>query len=530
MKTRISPMMQLTSALVALCGMLVVLADLFFGVMPSRAEQSLQVRKQIGEAVAVQVSTLLRNGDRRLMQQTIDDIAKRTPDLVSAALRRADGSIVAESGGHAEHWQHEAGSASTHESIYVPLEAGGKPWGSFELAFAPEPGGAWMRFFKEPLVLTMLFISGLGTLGFSLYVRRALQHLDPSSVIPDRVQGAFDAMAEGVVVLDARGRVLLASKSFRSLHADAAALSVGAALSAQDWVLNGFGRNTASHPWSRAIDEKQSLSGVSAEVCASGGVPQQVVVNCAPITDAGAKVRGCLVTFSDMSELHRANTSLREAMAELANSKTQIERQNGELHRLATRDPMTGCLNRRAFTEMFRSLFTGAKVSQAYLGCLMIDIDFFKKVNDTHGHSIGDRVIQEVAKKLTDCARASDLVCRYGGEEFVLVVPGLGATALTNFAERVRARIEAECGAGVREIVGMQVTVSVGVSMMQAELGSEQELIDRADQALYVAKRGGRNQVRIWAADAAEATQATQAAESAESAGSTSGAVPAAGG
>ena len=137
MKTRISPMMQITSALVALCGMLVVLADLFFGVMPSRAEQSLQVRKQIGEAIAVQVSTLLRSGDRRLMQQTIDDVAKRTPDLASVALRRADGSIVAESGGHAGHWQHEAGSASTHESIYVPLEAGGKPWGSFELAFVP---------------------------------------------------------------------------------------------------------------------------------------------------------------------------------------------------------------------------------------------------------------------------------------------------------------------------------------------------------------------------------------------------------
>jgi diguanylate cyclase (GGDEF)-like protein len=313
-------------------------------------------------------------------------------------------------------------------------------------------------------------------------------------------------------VLDARGRLLLANKGFRALHPRAAEAGTGQALSAQDWLAAGLGSNAATHPWMRAIGERAAVSGVTVEIIGADGHAQQLIINAVPVTDAGGRVRGCLATFSDVSQLHRANAALRRAMAELTESREQVQRQNVELKRLATRDPLTGCLNRRAFTESYQTLFDGAQATAMPLSCLVLDIDFFKKVNDTHGHGIGDRVIQEVAKKLTESSRAADLVCRYGGEEFCVVMPGLDARRALEMAERIRRRIERECGPGVREVEGMKVTVSIGVAAMTSVVNTPLELVDLADQALYHAKRDGRNRVELFSATAAAQPQRETAA------------------
>jgi len=506
-----SPLLQMTMAVVALCGMLVLLADLLFGVFPNRAEQQLRVRKQVGEALAVQVATLLRKGDIAALQQTLDDVAKRTPGMKSLGLRRADGVLVVTTGQHDANWKSMIGGASTEDRIEVPMQADGRRWGSFEIGFEPLAGDAWMRWLTDPLVVTMLFLSGAGMAVFSLYMRRALQHLDPASVIPDRVQGAFDAMAEGVVVLDARGRLLLANKGFRALHPKAALVGTGQALSGQDWLAAGLGGNAATHPWMRAIGERAAVSGVTVEVIGADEHAQQLIINAVPVTDAGGRVRGCLATFSDVSQLHRANAALRRAMGELTESREQVQRQNVELKRLATRDPLTGCLNRRAFTEAYQTLFDGAQATAMPLSCLVLDIDYFKRVNDSYGHGIGDRVIQEVAKMLTESSRASDLVCRYGGEEFCVVMPGMDARQAVSMAERIRRRIERDCGSGIREVEGMQVTVSIGVATLMPTVATPLELVDLADQALYQAKGDGRNRVELFQVTSAQPAAAPQA-------------------
>lgn len=490
--------MQMTLALVALCGMLIVLADVLFGVFPDRAQEQLRLRKQVGEAVAVQVAALLRQGDKRALQETMDEVALRTPSVRSLGLRRADGVLVIQAGDHAAAWgATSSGGASTAERIDVPMNAQGRRWGSFELAFKPEATGlqAWTR---DPMLRTMAFVTVCGMLAFGLYMRRALQHLDPSSVIPERVQGAFDAMAEGVAVLDARGRLLLANRAFRALNPQAAACQTGQPLSSQPWLSRGLGPQLAAHPWMRAMGERAALSGQTVDIhFDSGGqeLHQQLVINAAPIMDSNGRVRGCLTTFSDVSELYRKNVELRRMMVELEDSKTQVQKQNDELKRLATRDPMTGCLNRRAFSESYETMFQGARQTDMALSCMVLDIDFFKKVNDTYGHSIGDRVIQEVAKQMQALARASDLVCRYGGEEFCLVLPGQNIEAARQFAERVRKAIERDCGAAVQEVPGMKVTVSIGVAEISDAVATPLELIDRADHALYEAKKSGRNRV-----------------------------------
>ena len=502
-----SPLVQMTMALVSLAGVLVLMADLFFGVLPDPGEQSMRLRKGVSEALAVQVAALLQNDDRKTLQQTLDNVAARTEGVRSLAVRGADGVLVVQAGDHQRAWHPRTDERSQPDQVSVPLNAGGARWGAFEVAFRTSEGSPLWRWLTQPLVLTMLFITGAGILVFGLYMRRALQHLDPASVIPDRVQGAFDALAEGVVVLDTRGRVLMANKSFRSLHPDAAQFRTGTALSSVHWLSSSLSNDAASHPWTRAMGEHAANTGHTLQLAAGTADARQVVVNCAPITDVGGHVRGCIATFDDTTELHRANDRLLLAMGELSASKNEIERQNEALVRLATRDPMTGCLNRRAFHEHFEPMLRSARENGTALSCLMLDIDHFKAVNDAHGHSVGDRVIQEVATKLNLSARAADLVCRYGGEEFVVVVAGLSAAESMAFAERIRERIELECGPGVREVAGMRVTVSVGVDVLRsADANSGHDLVERADQALYNAKRGGRNRVCLYRPQSSAAT------------------------
>ena len=206
-----------------------------------------------------------------------------------------------------------------------------------------------MRWLKQPLVKTLLFISGIGTIVFGLYMRRALQHLDPASVIPERVQGAFDAMAEGVVVLDMRGRLMLSNKAFRALHPDAPNARTGKALSSLPWLAEALPKEVSAHPWMRAIADRGARDGDMLKIKSESGEPRLLVIACAPINDAGGHVRGCLATFNDVSEIHRSNEALREALSELSASKEALQRKSDELELLSTRDPLTGAMNRRAF-------------------------------------------------------------------------------------------------------------------------------------------------------------------------------------
>ena len=521
----LSPLLRLTLALVSICAMLVLMADAFLDVFPSRSAQLLAQRTQLGNQVAVQVASLLRRADTNELRLTLDELRTRLPKVQALVLRRANGSVLAQAGvptaapgatsataearpGEAEQAgaeqggqtltpeQRDSGSElSTVDHVLVPLVSAGRRWGRLELRFETDSRPLLLRWLTEPLVATLLLVLGGGAAMFGLYLRRALQHLDPRSVIPERVQGAFDVMNDSVVVLDGQGRVLLANQAFRAVHPDAAQVKVGQAMSAQQWLISGLPGRLDDHPWHRTLRGGGAVSGQSVQVARPDGVAQQLLINTMPINDMGGKVRGCLISMTDLSELHKAHADLHVAMAELSASKEQVQQQNAELLRLATRDPMTGCLNRRAFNQAFEPLFDQAMRDHTALSCLVLDIDFFKKVNDTHGHGIGDRVIQEVARKLADSARAADLVCRWGGEEFVVLLPGLDAEGACQVGERVRLRIADECGPAVREVPGMRVTVSLGVATCRPGLAKPGDLIDAADQGLYRAKRGGRNRV-----------------------------------
>ena len=206
------------------------------------------------------------------------------------------------------------------------------------------------------------------------------------------------------------------------------------------------------------------------------------------------------------TELQRANQQLTDingalmrTVVNLESAQTEILRKNGELERLASRDPLTGCLNRRAFYALFEKAFAESREHGGELCCVMVDIDNFKRVNDRYGHAVGDQAIQAVANCLSAGLRLTDTVGRYGGEEFCLMFPRTTLAEATDLAERLRIRVGAEAGSRLRMVSGLTLTVSLGVSALAFGARTPLELIDQADKALYAAKEGGRNCVMALA-------------------------------
>ena len=169
---------------------------------------------------------------------------------------------------------------------------------------------------------------------------------------------------------------------------------------------------------------------------------------------------------------------------------------NARLEALAHTDPLTQVLNRRALTIRLASELDRARRYDSVLSLLMIDLDHFKRINDTHGHLVGDDVLRDVAGMLQAAVRSVDLVARYGGEEFVVVLPETAEGGAIAFAERLRERVEAhEFRSGER--LRLRMTLSVGVATFPSpRVDSGEDLFARADAALYRAKVDGRNQVR----------------------------------
>jgi diguanylate cyclase len=198
-------------------------------------------------------------------------------------------------------------------------------------------------------------------------------------------------------------------------------------------------------------------------------------------------------------QLTNINSALMRTVVNLESAQTEILRQNGELERLASRDPLTGCLNRRAFYALFEKAFAESRAHGSELCCVMVDIDNFKRVNDRYGHAVGDQAIQAVANCLSAGLRLTDTVGRYGGEEFCLMFPRTTLAEATDLAERLRIRVGAEAGSRLRMVSGLTLTVSIGVSAIAFGARTPLELIDQADKALYAAKEGGRNCVMALA-------------------------------
>jgi diguanylate cyclase (GGDEF)-like protein len=164
---------------------------------------------------------------------------------------------------------------------------------------------------------------------------------------------------------------------------------------------------------------------------------------------------------------------------------------NRELDYLATRDPLTNCFNRRVLFDLMERDFARKPKPEDYC-VIMIDIDYFKSINDSYGHTIGDLVLRGVAKTLQKCVRQNDIVARFGGEEFCIVLPDTSSHQAMRIAENMRETIQ------VCRFDDIAITCSLGVSSIRFNATTPSEFIDQADLALFKSKSLGRNRVTLW--------------------------------
>jgi two-component system C4-dicarboxylate transport sensor histidine kinase DctB len=193
--------------------------------------------------------------------------------------------------------------------------------------------------------------------------------------------------------------------------------------------------------------------------------------------------------------LRQSNEALSQAHSSLEQRNSELEALSAELRLKAITDPLTGLFNRRFFLDAVSKLVSAANRHNLPLCVMMIDVDHFKQINDLHGHLAGDKILLTLACLYTEEMREADVLARFGGEEFIIALPHTDAPAARIVAERIRAKVMNHS----IEIDGETVcaTISIGISQHRPNEESIKEAIQRADKALYQAKKGGRNRVEM---------------------------------
>ena len=457
--------------------------------------------------------------------ELLSAMVSQNESVRSAAIVDAGGEPLAVVGSHLLLWNDEAAIATgdgNATQVYVPIYRGMEEFGQVQLVFKPLVPTRW-GIAVPPLLRAFLFIAAGGFIVHLLFLRRMLRYLDPSQAVPARVRTTLDTLAEGLVLLDEQGQVVLANAALAGVLGISSDELKGHDLGDLAWHEDGVFIPADELPWQRAMASgtavvgrtlqltvcegglRQQLAGVSGDSSAStadGAASHEAtpepttrrvvsfLVNATPIaSEQDQSKQGSLVSFDDITNLEEKKVQLAETLEAVRESSEEIRRQNAELERLATHDVLTGCVNRRRLFQELEAHWNGAGRHGYPVSCVLADVDHFKSVNDTHGHSTGDEVLARVGAVLRETARETDLVARYGGEEFCVLLPHTSLREATTAAERFRSAIAS------LEFAELSVTASFGVTAVGHGAADPQELIDQADRCLYEAKRTGRNRV-----------------------------------
>jgi diguanylate cyclase (GGDEF)-like protein/PAS domain S-box-containing protein len=285
-----------------------------------------------------------------------------------------------------------------------------------------------------------------------------------------------DEMSDGVYFVDRARRITYWSRGAERLTGYRAADVMGSCC--RDGMLNhvdadGVELCGASCPLLATIRDGRTRE-AHVFMHHADGHRQPVWVRAAPLRDELGKITGAVEVFSDDTAAVAARTQI------------------GELERIASTDPLTGLGNRRYLEIQLSSRLNEWERYDLPFGVLMADIDLFKQVNDTFGHDVGDQALAMVARTLAFGLRGSDVVGRFGGEEFVVVVAHADAARLTAVGERLRSLVAASRLVAARTPV--EVTISLGGTLV-APGDNAETMLRRADAMLYTAKKEGRNRV-----------------------------------
>jgi diguanylate cyclase (GGDEF)-like protein len=503
MNIRLSPVVRVSFGLLMLTISLLLIGD-WLGLIPQAHKLEVESRKRLSQNLAVQLSSLAMSGEVKHIRTTLTALVERNEDVISAAFRSQDGLAEILVGEDGENRNAQQGRNGEGSYVSVPIFKGEESWGSVDVLFS-ESEKAWLPgYYDNTFVLLLLFVSVSGFVLYMMFLKRTLRQLDPRKVIPQRVRAAFDALAEGVLILDEHCNVVLANRAF-SRHVDLDADGMmGRPADSLNWsTVSGEPISGGALPWERMLLAGEELTSGRLALFAGSEAQRNFAVNCTPIHDDRGNVRGAISTFDDLTELEQKNVTLQKTLSDLTRSKRAVDLKSKELEFLATRDPLTNCLNRRAFNEQIPRLFHEARSADKCLVCMMVDIDHFKRVNDNHGHSMGDKVIKFLAGTIANNIRTDDVLARFGGEEFCVIMSVDSPTQAKAVAERMRESIKA--GDPSQFTASIRITASFGLAELDEDIDDHSVLVNRADKALYAAKAAGRDKVVEWSTLGADA-------------------------
>ena len=480
------------AALVVLCLMGL---DYAFGLVPNPVRVEIDRRQAVSQLLANQIALVATRLGAQDVHQLLYGSRRNEPKLLGMALRSSAGEVVSVTG-VAPPRVNGGDFRSTSTHVRVPVMLQGQPWGALELSWAPIAAESFPGLLLTPQALwPMMSFLGLVVL-LRLYLGKVLRQLDPSTAVPERVSSAYNMLSEAVVMLDGQGRVVLVNDAFKELVGQRS-VQLGLRLEEHPWLREGVEMQDGSDfPWTVALSTSTACTRLQMRLRLGDGV-RVTLVSCSPIVQK-KKLAGCLVGISDQTHIERSNESLRLTTSQLQSANDEINKKNAELFRLATRDPMTNCLNRRAFFEVGGTQKDQCNLAGQPVAVIMCDIDHFKSFNDRYGHAIGDEVIKAVAGIYNEAAAEVGLACRYGGEEFCVMLPGHDEGQAFVFAELLRKRVQDTAGDGIDYEPRLSITSSFGVAVTRSPRLSLEQLIDQADQALYQSKRSGRNRCTLF--------------------------------
>ncbi len=295
----------------------------------------------------------------------------------------------------------------------------------------------------------------------------------------NRLFDAIETLPDGFVYYDNEDRLALCNQRYRELYPESAHLMVPG--TSFEEIIRG-GVANGQYPAAIGNEEAWIEKRLEAHRTAAGAVEQQL--------PDGRWIRIVERRTSD------------GGLVGFRTDITELKQREHALQILATTDPLTGALNRRSFMDAGDKELRRARRYGAPLSVLLCDIDYFKQINDTYGHAAGDEVLRQMVAAILEALREHDLVCRYGGEEFAIVLPETDSAAAEVAAERLRQRLEELSIEAEKGLV--RPTVSFGGTQVDVHNDSLESALSRADAALYEAKENGRNQVRFKRAASAE--------------------------